>query len=121
MLKNQFMQVQRNNFVQHTLDEVIRLLGGFFTVDQLTEVYGLKPELVDKLKLQLTVDLNLITQLNINFSETKDLAAHPYLKWENAKKIETYRTRNGFIQDVDLLLSDSVINQLTFKKSYNFV
>ena len=97
------------------------LLGGFFTVDQLNEVYGLKPELVDKLKLQLTVNLNSIAQLNINFSETKDLAAHPYLKWENAKKIEAYRTRNGFIPDVDLLLSDSVINQLTFKKVRHYL
>ncbi|MCW0484621.1 helix-hairpin-helix domain-containing protein [Gaoshiqia sediminis] len=92
------------------------LLGGFYAADQLKEVYGVEPDLIDRLKSQLTVDATLITQLNVNFSEAKELAAHPYVKWENANKITAYRTQNGFIREVEQLLSDSVVNKEVFKK-----
>ncbi|WP_423129023.1 helix-hairpin-helix domain-containing protein [Gaoshiqia sp. Z1-71] len=92
------------------------LLGGFYSLDQLGEVYGLKPEMIPVLKTELTLDRQPLKQININFAGLDELAAHPYLRRENAAKVMSYKARNGFIADKISLLEDSVLTEEIYRK-----
>jgi competence protein ComEA len=56
------------------------LLGGYSSVEQLQEVYGLKPETFELIKPNLKVNTALIERININTADEKQLRRHPYFK-----------------------------------------
>lgn len=73
------------------------MLGGFYSMDQLAEVYGLKTETIDKIKRYITIDTLLIERLNLNTAEFKKINAHPYITYEQTKAICRYRTHNNLL------------------------
>ena len=80
-------------------------LGGFVNEDQLYQVYHLDSNVVDRLKKVCIIapDFEPST-ININEIEVKDLAAHPYVNWNQAKLIVAYRVQHGsFKQAADLI------------------
>ncbi|TDO03091.1 helix-hairpin-helix domain-containing protein [Sunxiuqinia elliptica] len=92
------------------------LLGGFVGLEQLSEVYGLKPETIKKILPYLELDTSLVTQINVNFAETKELARHPYITWELARALVDFRSSNGFIHDLQLVRSNGLINDRDFQR-----
>lgn len=64
------------------------LLGGFYTVEQLSEVYGIDEERYEAMKSWFSVDASLISQLKVNQLPAKKLAAHPYINYRQAQIIE---------------------------------
>ena len=64
------------------------LLGGFYSVAQLSEVYGIDEERYNALKSWFSVDSSAIHQLPINHLSAKKLASHPYLNYRQAQTIE---------------------------------
>lgn len=92
------------------------LLGGFSSVDQLGEVYGLKPEVIDLNRNRLVVDTIQIRKLDLNFLTVEELAKHPYLNFREARKIVDFRSKNGYISNKYQLLNDSVIAEKLFRK-----
>ena len=78
------------------------LLGGYYSIDQLKEVYGLRdhPEVVDQISVYLMIDTTLIRKVNLNTSEVKDLASHIYIDWNVAKAIVAYRNAHGPYKNV---------------------
>ena len=94
-------------------DRIIKyrnLLGGFYKKDQLKEVYGITPENFEKIKDFISIDAKNLKQININFSNEKDLSSHPYISYKEAKAIVKYRTKNGFIKNVNLLITNNLLN-----------
>ncbi len=78
------------------------VLGGFASVAQLHEVYGLPDSTYKHISHQLTVKAGEVQQININAGSYKDFKAHPYLR-PFAKDIESYRSKNGnYKQTIDL-------------------
>jgi DNA uptake protein ComE-like DNA-binding protein len=70
--------------------------GVFLSMDQLNDVYGLSPEVVEKLKERFIVDPKTTCQkININKATIKELMQLPYFKYPVAKKIVVYRSMNG--------------------------
>lgn len=92
------------------------LLGGFYTLRQMEEVYGLTPETLSGIADQLVIDSTALILININFAEAGELAKHPYLGWKDANRIVGYREKKGFIEDKIHLLKDSVLSSEIFKK-----
>lgn len=92
------------------------LLGGFYTTEQLKEVYGLSAETFAGIANQLLVDSTALELININFAEARELANHPYLEWNDANRIIGYRDKHGFVDDKLLLLKDSVLSPEVFRK-----
>jgi competence ComEA-like helix-hairpin-helix protein len=92
------------------------LLGGFYALGQMEEVYGLTPETLCGIADQLVIDSTALILININFAEAGELAKHPYLGWKDANRIIGYREKNGFIEDKFHLLKDSVLSREIFKK-----
>jgi len=91
------------------------LLGGFYSKEQLTEVYGIKQEMFINIRDFIEVDNTVIKKLNVNFSDAKTLSLHPYIDYEDAKAIVNYRTKNGFINDVDILFDKNIITNPKLK------
>lgn len=54
-------------------------LGGFHSVSQLREVFGIQTDLVEKLEKRLTVSETDIIRLDINRLSVRELSAHPYI------------------------------------------
>jgi competence protein ComEA len=63
------------------------LLGGYTHIEQLSEVYGLKPEFISKAVPYIKIDLNKVTKINLDSASFGTLAKHPYIGKEKAKLI----------------------------------
>ncbi len=73
------------------------LLGGYHTIDQLKEIYGMKEETFIQIKDQLLVDLNDIKTISINSIDFSVLSKHPYIGYNQAKLIVNYIKQHGQI------------------------
>lgn len=68
-------------------------IGGYYSVDQLKEVYGLSDEVVDHNKPYLMVDERLVVPMDISKAGLKQMKNHPYLSFYMAK--EVYEARKA--------------------------
>ena len=66
-------------------------LGGFWSVEQLLEVYGMDEERLAPLRSQVRVDASLVRRLNLRDLPEETLAAHPYIGRSTARSIVRYR------------------------------
>jgi DNA uptake protein ComE-like DNA-binding protein len=92
-------------------------LGGFVSLDQLIELYGLKQEQFEQMTKYLKVDPKLIQYIAINLVGFDQLRLHPYLTYSQAKAIINFRTQHGpFASSIDLqktlVLDDVQLNKL---------
>jgi DNA uptake protein ComE-like DNA-binding protein len=79
-------------------------LGGFWVVDQLYDVYGLEPEVVEKAMEHFeVVTLPKVEKININEASAEELSRLIYISTELARQIIAYRQRNGSIDSFDEL------------------
>ena len=77
-------------------------LGGFVAMDQLSEVWGLSPEVIGNLNKHFKVFvLPNLKKIDVNNASIKELAQFPYFKYGLAKQIVTYRSMNGNIYNID--------------------
>lgn len=80
-------------------------LGGFLIDDQLSDVYGLKPEVVKRTLLHFSVlKIPEIEKIDINTASVDELAQLVYIQKSVAYDIVAYRERNGGINSFDELL-----------------
>lgn len=87
-------------------------LGGFHSINQLMEVYGLKPEAIQNLEPKITINLNTFVKVDINNLTFKDLAKHPYVGYRNAKLISAYKNQHGkFTSETELLKVKEIDNE----------
>jgi competence ComEA-like helix-hairpin-helix protein len=71
------------------------LLGGFYSVNQLAEVYGMDEERFNALKPWFTVDASKFKKLNLNELTSEELNKHPYIDYKQAKAILQLRKQKG--------------------------
>ncbi|MBN1463370.1 MAG: helix-hairpin-helix domain-containing protein [Paludibacteraceae bacterium] len=76
-------------------------LGGFSSVNQLKEVWGIAPEIVQQIIPHVTVDVSRIKKIPINKSGIDRLKKHPYINFYRAKAIYEYRKNNGKISSIE--------------------
>ena len=79
------------------------LLGGFYSKEQLMEIYGMDSTRYDKIKEYITNDKSHLHKIDINEAEFKTLLRHPYLDYETVKQIVNYRQNKGPIPHPDTL------------------
>ena len=80
------------------------LLGGFVSMEQMNDVWGLSPEVIENLNKNFkVVALPKVKKVDINNASIKELMLFPYFKYALAKAIVTYRSMNGdFKENADL-------------------
>lgn len=84
------------------------LLGGFYTLAQLKEVYGLNDQVIQQFDGMVKVDPSRIRKVDLNFAEWNELAKHPYIQKNIARQIVKFRTKYGSIPE-SIVLRDSMI------------
>ncbi len=85
------------------------LLGGFASIDQLKDVYGLPVETYDLIKGRLQVDTLAINRININSADYKTLARLPYIEKFEVTSILKYRELKGNISGINELTENKLI------------
>ncbi|MFT5336030.1 MAG: competence protein ComEA [Luteibaculaceae bacterium] len=82
-------------FLQKRILRYRDLLGGFYSVNQLSEVYGLKMDLLTKKGVELLVS-KPTKCLDIPLISFADLVRHPYFEKDEVRVIFTLRKQEGF-------------------------
>ena len=88
-----------------------KLLGGFVSVSQLCEVYGLSDSAVLILSERLSVDTGLIRKIDINNAQFGELLRHPYLERGDVQSIVKYRDLKGSIGSIEELVENLILSQ----------
>jgi DNA uptake protein ComE-like DNA-binding protein len=73
------------------------LLGGYYSVIQLSEVYGIDEERYNALAPWFTADTAQISKLPVNQLSQDSLRRHPYINYNQAKIITQLRRQKGKI------------------------
>lgn len=92
------------------------LLGGFYSVEQILEVYNLPEETFKKIEPELSVDTLLVKKIRINFAEYADLLRHPYLKKSQVETLLNYRNQKGAYKNIEQLKLEGLLDSETFRK-----
>ncbi len=75
-------------------------LGGFVSMEQMQDIWGLSPEVIENLNKYFKVSaLPKIKKLKINDASVKELTQFPFFKYALAKEIVTFRSMNGKIEN----------------------
>lgn len=91
-------------------------LGGFYSIDQVGETYGLPDSTFQKIKQWLKLDNSSIKKININIATIDELKAHPYIKFSIANPIVAYRTEHGLFTKVEDIKNVMVVTDEIYKK-----
>ncbi len=96
-------------------------LGGFISLTQIKETYGITDSLYQAIQNYLTINTTAINKININQATEYQLAAHPYIKTSIAKAIIIYRNQYGNYQTIDDLKKIVFIGDDVFQKIYPYL
>jgi len=96
------------------------LLGGYFRLEQLQEVYGMYEELYEKITPYLQTDTSVITQIPVNTASIDKLRLHPYINFYQAKAIVEMRKKKGKLENINelYLLEEFTTDDLEKIKHY---
>jgi competence ComEA-like helix-hairpin-helix protein len=76
-------------------------LGGFFSIDQVSETFGLADSTFRKIRQYLELDDQSLKKININTASADELRVHPYIRHNLAKPIVAYRAEHGPFKTLD--------------------
>jgi DNA uptake protein ComE-like DNA-binding protein len=92
------------------------LLGGYFSVAQLREVYGLSEETYNLVSGRLTADSSAIRKIKINSADYKQIIRLPYFEKQEVSEILKYRELKGMIHNMDDLVDNKLIAKEKVRK-----
>jgi len=92
------------------------LIGGFVTVDQLKEVYGLPEETFEMISTLVKADSMNIKKIMINDWDYRKLVRHPYFQRSEVSAILKYRELNGRITGTGVMVENNLISAETCKR-----
>ena len=78
------------------------MLGGFHSVTQLKEVYGMTDSLFILLSSQIKLDEHEIIKIPINAIDFNSLRKHPYFNFQLAQAIVNFRSKHGKLNEDDI-------------------
>jgi DNA uptake protein ComE-like DNA-binding protein len=77
-------------------------LGGFVSMEQMNDVWGLSPEVIENLNSHFKVmAVPNVKKIDINNASIKELSQFPYFNYQLARQIVTFRSMNGDFKNVD--------------------
>jgi len=91
-------------------------LGGFYSVAQVGETFGLPDSTFQKIKQYLKLENVLIRKININTATLDELKAHPYIRWSIANPLVAYRNEHGLFSELGDIKKIAVVTEELFNK-----
>jgi DNA uptake protein ComE-like DNA-binding protein len=94
--------------------------GGFVSVDQLSEIFGMRPENLEKIRPFCKVNQDMVQKIKVNIASAERLKTHPYINFYQAKAIYELRRKKGRLKDISDLkvLSEFAPEALNKLKPY---
>ena len=96
-------------------------LGGFYSVDQVRETFGLPDSTFQKIRPLLSLGNAPIKKININTATLEELKSHPYIRTAIAKSIFAYRNEHGLFTKVEDLKNVIAVTEEVFIKLENYM
>lgn len=90
-----------------------KLLGGFYSVEQLREVYGLNEDIFRIVSGRVKVDTSLIVRIDVNNATYHDLVRLPYLDSEDVNSLLKYREVVDKIGSIGELVENKIVSEET--------
>jgi len=92
-------------------------LGGFYTREQLKEVWGLPDSVLNKVKEKVIISDNVL-KINVNTADLLNLKSHPYIGYKLANTIINYRNQHGNFKSLEdiqkiILIDEKMFNRLS--------
>ena len=94
------------------------LLGGFLSLDQLLEVYGLKESHYNRAVDHLYASSEEVTRIDLATIAFRDLLRHPYASYDLTKALFTRNTEGCSIDSIETSLEDSLLLPFLKLKPY---
>jgi DNA uptake protein ComE-like DNA-binding protein len=96
-------------------------LGGFYSIDQISEIYNLPDSTFQKIKPFLRTGTQPVKKIDINSSDAAALKTHPYIRWNLANAIVQYRGQHGEYKSLDELKQIAIITPEIFERISNYL
>jgi len=96
-------------------------LGGFYSVEQIGETYGLPDSTFQKIKQYLKLDNTSIKKININTATVDEMKAHPYIKYGLANPIVAYRNEHGSFSTIEDIKKVMAVTDEIYKKIASYL
>jgi DNA uptake protein ComE-like DNA-binding protein len=92
-------------------------LGGFYSLEQLKEVYGVDSAHFAQWLPQLTLNTAVVRKIDVNTATFEELKRHPYLSYKQINALIQYRKQHGAYASLsDLksipLFTDEILRKL---------
>lgn len=91
-------------------------LGGFYSVNQVAETYGVPDSTFQKIKPRLQCNHPEVKKININSADINELKSHPYIRYNIGNAIINFRNQHGSFKSVDDLRQINIITDDVFTK-----
>lgn len=96
-------------------------LGGFYSVTQVAETFGLPDSTYQKILPYLNADPAAVKKINVNSVTEEVLKEHPYIRWQLAKIIVAYRTQHGDFKKIEDLRNIMTITPEVYEKISHYL
>ncbi|ACU58785.1 helix-hairpin-helix domain-containing protein [Chitinophaga pinensis] len=96
-------------------------LGGFYTVAQIGETFGLPDSTFNKIQPYLRLSTVSLKKLDLNQTDEKSLAQHPYIRYKLARLIILYRSNHGAFRRLDDLLGIPLVDDSIYRKIEHYI
>ena len=91
-------------FFAKNIVEYRNKLGGFIDKKQLLEVYAFDSTRMANIENHIVIDSIELRKVKVNTDDFKTILRHPYIEYEDVKKIINYRESKGMIKDWETYL-----------------
>jgi DNA uptake protein ComE-like DNA-binding protein len=90
-------------------------LRGFHDLNQLTEVWGFKEDLLFDLEGKISIDPSLVKWYELNRVGLDELKVHPYFKFTLSKALINFRNQHGNYQQVADIKQIKLVNDSIYE------
>lgn len=94
--------------------EILRyrsLLGGYYSVEQISELEVITEKNFNKILQQICCDSCKISKIDINFAGPKELERHPYVSARALRRIVKQRQLKGGWTRIEEMIDDDILSQ----------
>ncbi|MBI5858481.1 MAG: helix-hairpin-helix domain-containing protein [Sphingobacteriales bacterium] len=96
-------------------------LGGFYSISQVGETFGLPDSTFQKIKQYLKLENAAVKKININTATIDELKAHPYIKWSIANPIVAYRNEHGLFTKIEDIKKVMAVTEEIYTKIFPYL
>jgi competence ComEA-like helix-hairpin-helix protein len=95
-------------------------LGGFYSIEQVGETYGLPDSTFQKIRPYLKFS-GEVKKISVNKATREELSNHPYIRWKMANAITEYRKQHGDFTRLEDLKKVFLVDEKAFAKMFPYL